>query len=467
MTKLITSISPIDNSIVAERPVVSEKELSKIINKSRHAQQSWSQIAITEKAVLCHKAIDALLSKTDDIAMEITQQMGRPIQYCAGELRGVEERARYMIDNAQQALFDITIENNENNNRFIKRVPLGIVFIIAPWNYPYLTAINSIIPALMAGNTVLLKHSAQTLLCAERFAHAFKKAGFPEGVFQYCHCDHEITTTILKHPDINFISFTGSVSSGAIIENSVAGLFKPLSLELGGNDPAYVRADLEPDSKNFNSVIDNIVDGAYFNSGQSCCAVERIYVHQNIYDKFVEQFIAQVKHYKLDNPTLKETSLGPVINLKAANKAREQLTQATQSGASLCIADDCFNTKNLPENYMPPQVVINVDHSMSIMTTESFAPIVGIMKVKNDQQAIDLMNDSHYGLTASIWSHSKNDIMNIANKLQTGTVFLNRCDYLDPALAWVGIKESGRGCSLSVLAYHQLTRPKSHHFQFL
>ncbi|MFV1983018.1 MAG: aldehyde dehydrogenase family protein [Thiohalomonadales bacterium] len=467
MTKKITSISPIDNSIVAERPVVSDNEIQKIIKSSNSAQKSWSQLTITDKAVLCHKAIDALLSKTDEILVEITRQMGRPIRNCPGELRGVEERARYMIDNAEQALAEINIENNNSKKRFIKRVPLGIVFIIAPWNYPYLTAINSIIPALMAGNTVLLKHSAQTLLCAERFSQAFAQAGFPDGVFQHIHCDHATTLKILKDPDINYISFTGSVSSGAIIENSVAGLFKPLALELGGNDPAYVRSDIEPDSKMMQHTIENIVDGAYFNSGQSCCAVERIYVHDTIYDKFIEQFVALVKKFKLDDPLKKDTTLGPLVNTNAANQAREQLKNATLNGATLCIPNNYFNTKHLSENYLAPQVLINVDHTMDIMTKESFAPIVGIMKVANDEQAIELMNDSNYGLTASIWSGDEHRIITLADKLQTGTVFLNRCDYLDPALAWLGVKDSGRGCSLSMLAYHHLTRPKSYYLQFL
>ncbi len=465
MNNKITSISPIDNSIIAERAIVSEKEIQRIISKSKQAQKNWAQLTITERATLCHLAIDALLAEKNNIELEITQQMGRPIQYCPGELRGVEERARYMIDNAEPALVDIDINNNKK--RYIKREPLGLVFIIAPWNYPYLTAINTIIPALMAGNSVLLKHSAQTLLCAERFSQAFDTAGFPDDVFQYCHCDHQAATKIITHPDINYISFTGSVASGAKIERSVAGLFKPLALELGGNDPAYVRADIDINSDHFKSVVDNIVDGAFFNSGQSCCAVERIYVHEHVYKDFTDCFIECVKQYKLANPLEPDTTLGPMINSQSANTARAQLVQACNNGSKSCIAENYFNSSDLADNYLAPQVLLNVDHSMDVMTTESFAPIVGIMKVSSDAQAIELMNDSRYGLTASIWSAENKHATIIADQLQTGTVFLNRCDYLDPALAWVGIKNSGRGCSLSVLAYHQLTRPKSYHFQFL
>ncbi len=467
MSKNISCISPIDNHLVAERPVISDKEILTLINTANAAQNSWCELSISDKAVLCHQAIDALLANTQEIAMEITLQMGRPIQYCAGELRGVEERARYMIDAAQQALANITIEDSVHKKRFIKRVPLGVVFIIAPWNYPYLTAINSIIPALMAGNTVILKHSAQTLLCAERFNQAFEQAGLPKDVFQYCHCDHVATAKILQHENIHYVSFTGSISGGAKIETSMAGLFKPLSLELGGNDPAYVCADIEPNSKMFKQTVETIVDGCYFNSGQSCCAVERIYVHEHLYSDFTESFIDKVKQYKIANPLNADTTLGPLINNNAATKARKQLSQAITKGATACIAENHFNIKNLAQNYLAPQVLLNVDHSMDMMTNESFAPIVGIMKVKNDQHALDLMNDSHYGLTASLWSNDENNSIKLADNLATGTVFLNRCDYLDPALAWVGIKNSGRGCSLSVLAYHQLTRPKSYYFQTL
>ncbi|VAX01718.1 Aldehyde dehydrogenase [hydrothermal vent metagenome] len=467
MSKKISCISPIDNRIIAEREIISDSEIVELIHAANNAQNTWSELNIAEKAVLCHQAIDALLENTQEIAQEISLQMGRPIQFCAAELQVMAQRARYMIDVAQPALDTISIENTNSKKRLIKRIALGVVFIIAPWNYPYLTAINAIIPALMAGNTVILKHSTQTLLCSERFHLAFEQAGLPSNVFQYCHCDHQTTEKIIKHEGIHYISFTGSISGGATIENSIAGLFKPLALELGGNDPAYVRADVEPRSEMFKQTVDNIVDGCFFNSGQSCCAVERIYVHEHLYSEFTDYFIEKVKQYNIANPLDNDTSLGPLINDNAATKARQQLSQAISKGATACIAKNYFNTEDLAKNYLAPQVLLNVDHSMDIMMSESFAPIVGIMKVKNDQQALELMNDSQYGLTASLWSNDENNSMLLADKLQTGTVFLNRCDYLDPALAWVGVKNSGRGCALSVLAYQQLTRPKSYYFQSL
>jgi len=390
--------------------------------------------------------------------------MGRPIKYAAGEVSGLEERARYMIDIAGQELADMPLENKAGFRRFIRRQPLGVVLTLAPWNYPYLTAVNSIIPALMAGNSVLLKHSAQTLLCAERFYQAFEQAGLPAGVFQYLHLSHAETADLVKHENINYVSFTGSVEGGKAIEQAAAGLFKSLALELGGKDPAYVMADAEIDYS-----VENLVDGAFFNSGQSCCGIERIYVHEHHYDKFVEKYVAQVNQYRLGNPLDQATTLGPVVNSKAADFVRKQIKQAVSMGAKTCIDESSFTEGDFASQpgtpYLAPQVLIDVDHTMSIMKDETFGPVVGIMKVSSDSQAIELMNDSVYGLTASLWTNNVDKAIESGDLLQTGTVYMNRCDYLDPALPWVGVKQSGRGCSLSKLAYQQLTRPKSFHLK--
>lgn len=459
MDEKISIISPIDDSLVAERTPATDKELTLVLQSAVNAQNAWSKTPIAEKATLCHQAIDNLVVNIDDIAEEITRQMGRPIRYSPGEIRGLEERGRFMIDIAEQALADIYINNNDTK-RFIRRVPLGSVLTIAPWNYPYLTAVNSIIPALMASNTIILKHSAQTLLCAERFQQAFDQAGLPAGVFQYVHTDHAGTTALVKNKAVDFISFTGSVAGGVSIEQASAGLFKGLALELGGKDPAYVRKDAD-----LEYTVDNLVEGAFFNSGQSCCAVERIYVDEFIYNSFVDKFIDTVYQYQLDDPLDPLTTLGPMVNRKAAQRVRDQITQACKAGAKACIDQRQFSANKDGTPYLAPQVLINVDHKMSIMQEESFGPVVGIMKVSSDQQAIELMNDSQYGLTASIWSKDMDKSEAIGNEINTGTVFMNRCDYLDPALAWNGINQSGRGCALSILGYQQLTRAKSFHLK--
>ncbi len=462
--EVIKIVSPVDGAVIAERNLATEDEVNSTLLLAVEAQVLWQAAAISERAKLCHKAIDCIVAKSDEIAREITLQMGRPIKYAAGEVSGLEERARYMIDIAEQELADVPVENKAGFTRFIRRVPLGVVLTLAPWNYPYLTAVNSIIPALMAGNSVLLKHSAQTLLCAERFSQAFEEASLPDGVFQYLHLNHAETANLVKHENINYVSFTGSVEGGKAVEQAAAGLFKSVALELGGKDPAYVMADAD-----INYSVENLVDGAYFNSGQSCCGIERIYVHEHHYEQFVEKYVALVKQYRLGNPLDQATTLGPMVNSKAANLVRKQIKQAVSMGAKKCLDETSFSAAGFANKpgtaYLAPQVLIDVDHSMSVMKDETFGPVVGIMKVSSDSQAIELMNDSIYGLTASLWTNNVDNAIEIGDLLQTGTVYMNRCDYLDPALPWVGVKQSGRACSLSKLAYQQLTRPKSFHLK--
>jgi len=460
MSNHIQIVSPVDGSIVAQRELAGEAEILSTLQAANSARTAWKQTRIQQRASLCHKAIDIMRDNAAELAEEITRLMGRPVSQSPGELRGLEQRARYMIDIAEQALGDLAINECEGYTRFIRHEPLGTVLVLAPWNYPYLTAVNSIIPALMAGNCVILKHSKQTLLCAERFHQAFMQAGLPAGVFQYLHLDHTQTSKLIKDDSINFVSFTGSVSGGKAIELTAAGLFKGVALELGGKDPAYVMCDADLDNS-----VENLVDGAFYNSGQSCCGVERIYVHADIYDPFVEQYVDKVKHYRLGNPLDDDTTLGPMVNVKAAEFVREQINQACASGAKACIDATMFAASQPGTNYLAPQVLVDVNHDMAVMKQESFGPVVGIMKVSNDAQAIQLMNDSEYGLTASIWTRDETQAAKLGAQIQTGTVYMNRCDYLDPALAWVGVKNSGRGCSLSTLGYQQLTRPKSYHLK--
>ncbi|MBT8128057.1 MAG: aldehyde dehydrogenase family protein [Gammaproteobacteria bacterium] len=463
MRKQIQLVSPVDGSIVAERELAGDAEMQTAIGAADAAFDAWKQTGIEQRAALCHKAIDIMRDNAAELAEEITRMMGRPVLHSPGELRGLEQRARYMIGIADQSLADLAIRDDSesvNNppgySRFIRHEPLGPVLVLAPWNYPYLTAVNAVIPALMAGNTVILKHSKQTLLCAERFALAFSAAGLPEGAFQFLHLDHHSTAKLVEHPAVRFVSFTGSVSGGKAVERAAAGLFKGVALELGGKDPAYVMRDADLDFS-----VENLVDGVYFNSGQSCCGVERIYVHQAIYQPFVERFVDAVKQYRLGNPLDADTTLGPMVNDGAAEFVRAQIKQACDSGATACIDAVLFPADRPGSNYLAPQVLVDVDHQMAVMTQESFGPVVGIMKVKDDAQALALMNDSDYGLTASLWTRDDTRAAELGRQLQTGTVFMNRCDYLDPALAWVGVKDSGRGCSLSSLGYQQLTRPKS------
>ena len=338
--------------------------------------------------------------------------------------------------------------------------PLGVIGNIAPWNYPYLTAINSIIPALMAGNTVLLKHSAQTPLCAEQLARAFQVADLPAGVFQYLHLSHQDTEMIIAQPHINTVAFTGSVAGGKVVEQASSGRFITVGLELGGKDPAYVRADAD-----IEYAVETCIDGAFFNSGQSCCGIERLYVASEIFDDFVSRAVALVNQYKLGRSDSPDTTLGPMVRTAAADFVRGQIRDAIDAGAMAHLVPANFPMDSVGSPYLAPQVLTNVNHSMRLMIEESFGPVLGIMAVANDDEAVALMNDSEFGLTACVFSRDLGAAIAIGERLETGTFFLNRCDYLDPALAWTGVKNSGRGCTLSALGYERLTRPKSFHLK--
>jgi acyl-CoA reductase-like NAD-dependent aldehyde dehydrogenase len=460
MGNRIRVISPVNGTVLVERPLASEAEIKAALAGARRAQALWRAVPVAERARVLGSAVDAFVARKTEIAAELTWQMGRPIRYTPGEIGGFEERARYMIDVAGPALADVEVGAKAGFTRFIRHEPLGVVFVIAPWNYPYLTAVNGVVPALMAGNAVILKHSAQTPLCAERMAEALETAGLPEGVFQYLHLRHEDAARIIESGAVDFVSFTGSVGGGQSIQEAAAPRFLGVGLELGGKDPAYVRPDADLDH-----AIENLADGAFFNSGQSCCAIERIYVHEAVYERFVEGLVEFARDYRLDDPTNPETTLGPLVRSAAADFVRGQIGDAVAAGARAHLDPKTFARDAPGSAYMAPQVLTGVDHSMRIMTEETFGPAVGIMQVSSDEEAIRLMNDSRYGLTAAIWTQDVEAAIRIGDRVETGTWFMNRCDYLDPALAWTGVKDSGRGCSLSRLQYEHLTRPKSFHLR--
>jgi acyl-CoA reductase-like NAD-dependent aldehyde dehydrogenase len=418
------------------------------------------RVSVAERAKLCSAAVDAMLAMRGEIAPELSWQMGRPIKYAGGELGGFEERARAMIAIADEALAPLIPAAKDGFKRYVRRDPAGIVLTVAPWNYPYLTAVNTVIPALMAGNAVILKHAAQTILAGDRFQAAMDKAGFPKGLFRTLTLSHDDTLMLIASGKIDQVCFTGSVAAGKAIEQAAAGTFAGVGLELGGKDPAYVRADVD-----LNHAIENVVDGAYFNSGQCCCGIERVYVHEDVYDKFVDGFAALTRQYVLGDPLDEKTTLGPMAQKRLAATVREHIAEAVGKGAKALIDPKAFAKDAKDSTYLAPQVLVNVDHSMKVMMEETFGPVAGIMRVKSDDEAIKLMNDSPYGLTASIWTRDRDAAERIGVQIETGTVFMNRCDYLDPGLAWTGVKDTGRGTTLSKLGYEALTRPKSFHLR--
>jgi acyl-CoA reductase-like NAD-dependent aldehyde dehydrogenase len=454
------TISPVDGSIYVERTLASPAQVEAALANARLAQRAWRAVPMAERAAILGRFCNAFESQRDAIAEELTWQMGRPIRFAPSEVRGTLERARHMIAIAPAALADVDVGPKAGFQRFLRREPLGVVFTVAAWNYPYLIAVNSVVPALMAGNVVLLKHSAQTPLCAERFEECLREAGLPEGVFQALHLSHADTERVIRDPRVDFVAFTGSVAGGHAVQRAAADRFIGTGLELGGCDPAYVRHDA-----NVAHAIENLVDGAYFNSGQSCCGIQRVYVHERLYETFVEGWIDLTRKYVLGNPLAAETTLGPVVRTAAADEIRRQVAASVAAGARTAIDEHEFAMSKPGTPYLAPQVLLGVDHTMPVMREEIFGPVAGIMRVSSDAEAIRLMNDSDFGLTAAIWTGDEEAARVIGDQVQTGTWFMNRCDYLDPALAWVGVKDSGRGCTLSSIGYEHLTRPKSFHLR--
>ncbi len=456
--KPITLISPVDGRVYAERTPLTLDAAQAAVARARAAQKDWRARPLADRIALVKAGVAKLNEMKDVVVEELGWQMGRPTRF-GGEFGGVNARTDYMADIAAQVLAPTMVEDSDAFRRFIAREALGVVFIVAPWNYPYLTTINTLVPALIAGNTVVLKHASQTLLVGERLAQAFHAAGVPEDVFQNVVLDHATTESLIKARAFDFVNFTGSVAGGQAMERAAAGTFTPLGLELGGKDPGYVRADA-----NLDAAVDTLMDGAMFNAGQCCCGIERIYVHAKLYDAFVEKAVEWTLGLKLGNPFEAASTLGPMANVRFANVVRDQVAEAVAAGAKPLIDAAHFPADD-GGAYLAPQILVNVDHNMRVMTEESFGPVVGIMPVSGDAEAIALMNDSPYGLTASVWTQDYDTAAEIGAQIETGTVFMNRADYLDPALCWTGCKNTGRGSSLSYLGFHSVTRPKSYHLK--
>ncbi|WP_170770283.1 aldehyde dehydrogenase family protein [Ruegeria lacuscaerulensis] len=456
MGQMLQCVSPIDGSVFAEREVLSAEAALKSAARARAAQVEWAARPLQERIDLVMAGVAAVGAMNDEIVPELAHMMGRPVRY-GGEFGGFNERASHMAEIASDALADIAVGEDETFKRYIKRIPHGVVFVVAPWNYPYMTAINTVAPALIAGNAVVLKHATQTLLVGERMAQAFHASGVPADVFQNVFLSHDVTNDLIAGKAFDFVNFTGSVGGGQAMERAAAGTFTGVGTELGGKDPGYVMEDADLDA-----AVDTLIDGAMFNSGQCCCGIERIYVHESLYDAFVAKAVEVVKGYKLGNPLDAETTIGPMANVRFADEVRAQIAEAVADGAVPHIETFAEDDGGA---YLTPQILTNVTHDMRVMRDESFGPVVGIMKVSSDEEAIGHMNDSEFGLTASLWTRDVDRAARVGDRIETGTVFMNRADYLDPGLCWTGCKNTGRGGGLSVIGYHNLTRPKSYHLK--
>jgi len=455
------TVSPIDGAVVVERPLATDTAVDSTLARAVEAQREWRRVPVAERAAICERMVEWCLACADALGAELTTQMGRPIAQSPLELRrGFQERARYMAGIAPAALDDIAVERSADAHRFIRREPLGVVLVVAPWNYPWLTSVNAVVPALLAGNAVILKMAQQTPLVAERYAEAFAAAGLPDGVMQYLHVDHEQVARMIADDRVAFVAFTGSVAGGRAVQQAASRRFIGTGLELGGKDAAYVRADAALDH-----AVANIVDGAFFNAGQSCCAVQRAYVDRQRYDRFVEQAVALARAYTLGDPRDPSTTIGPMVRADAADTVRRQVNEAVRSGARSLVDPSGFPAEREGNAYLAPRILVDVDHGMRVMREETFGPVLAIIPVSGDDEAVRLVDDSRYGLTASVWTTDPEAALRIGDRIEVGTVYMNRCDYLDPALPWTGVKDSGRGCTLSRLGIESFTRPKSFHLR--
>ncbi|OLL24681.1 Succinate-semialdehyde dehydrogenase [NADP(+)] [Neolecta irregularis DAH-3] len=459
MSEIIT-ISPVTGNPVC---VHKTSNLQDALAASAAAFQSYKTISLGQKKQWLEKFLVLLDQDIDDAAKEISMLMGRPARYCKSEITTMMKRARFLLDIAETSLRDIDAGQEQNINKWIKKVPVGVALIVSTWNYPYLVAINTFFPALLAGNTVLFKVSPQTPLVGERISKLLKRAGLPEAVFTVIHTNtlHELEN-LVKNDKVSLVCFTGSVAAGRALSKAACDRFISVNLELGGKDPAYIRSDAD-----LAKVVPEVVEGALFNSGQSCCSIERVYVHESIYDTFVGMAKAEIEGYILGDPADESTMLGPVVSQKSADTIRLQIEDAIRQGARSLIPRVHFPKDDGRGTFVAPCLLVNVRNDTKIMQEETFGPVMPVMKVKDDEEAIKHMNDSKYGLTASIWTADEAKAIELCDQVEAGTVFVNRADYPDPSLAWTGWKESGRGATLSILAFDPFVKLKSYHIKRL
>ncbi|TVY17550.1 Succinate-semialdehyde dehydrogenase [NADP(+)] [Lachnellula arida] len=456
----ITTISPTTNKPILTRNGISASDLELLPQVATEAFESFRKTTLAERQAIVKKALKLLSDKQDVLAKEITEQMGRPIAYGVKEVATAVKRGEYLLKISEEALKDTGGEAEKGFKRFIRKVPVGPVLILFAWNYPYLILVNSLIPAILAGNSVVLKPSPQTPTIVEHISSIFTEAGLPQNVIQYFHCGSPlIIESIVRDPKIALVCFTGSVAGGLAVQKAAADRLVNVGLELGGKDPAYIRSDVD-----IAWAAEEIVDGAVFNSGQSCCSLERIYVDETIHDKFVEAVQDVLKGYKLGDPSDKETHVGPVVSKRSKETIEAHIKDALEKGAKDATPDNAsFNSPPSDGNFVKPTLLTNVDHNMTVMTEETFGPVIPVMKVKSDKEAIKLMNDSEFGLTASIWTKDTAKGAKLAESVEAGTVFVNRCDYPSPDLAWTGWKNSGKGVTLSKFGFDQFVKLKNFH----
>lgn len=456
--KVVRPINPFTLEPVGEYPILDYTALQSTINRARNASKAWRKVDVGQRVEWLRAALQYFEANRGSIVTDITQQMGKPIRQSENEVKGFFERAEYLIGSAESILSSEYLPAKAGFERRIEHVPLGVVLIIAPWNYPLLTAVNGVVTALLAGNVVILKHSSLTPAVGEHFARAFGKLGPCEDILQAVLAEHSDLGRAISECNIDHVVFTGSVEGGRTVQKAASSRFIDCNLELGGKDGAYVASDAD-----LEKATTDLVDGAMYNAGQSCCGIERVYVHQNLYSEFIERCETLAAEYRLGNPMEHKTTMGPLASAKSAQEMSRQVEAAKAKGAKVI----CGGKAKLigMGTFFEPTLITDVDNSMDVVREENFGPILPILSVSSDEEAVRCINDSRYGLSSAIYTRDLDRANRFAMEAETGTVFMNRCDYLDPALPWTGVRDSGRGTTLSKFGFYSLTRRKAIHFR--
>lgn len=450
-------VNPFNQDTVCELPFDGREGLNQKIDAALKAYQPWRRMPLAGRLQLINRGLEYFRKNSEEIARDITRQMGKPVREARREIETFFERAKYMMSIAEETLAPDVLPHKEGFHRRIVHEPLGVVLNLTAWNYPLLIPVNGVVPALIAGNVVLLKHSAKTPLCGLHFERAFGNLDTP-GLVTNVIVTHGQTAELIADPRIHHVTFTGSVEGGHEVYREAAKRFIDVGLELGGKDPAYIAEDADLDF-----AVENVIDGACYNAGQSCCAVERVYVHRNLYADFLRRAESVLNQYRLGNPLDDTTTMGPLAGRAALDVLERQVDDAVRRGARVLLGGK--RVAGTSGNFFPPTLLADVPNDAEAMREESFGPLVPVQPVSGDGEALEKMNDGRYGLTASVWTRDRNCAERFARDLNVGTVYQNRCDYLDPALPWTGWQDSGKGSTLSRYGFYPLTRRKSVHFR--
>lgn len=453
---MIDVINPATEELITSLLPDTENDIARKFSAVREAQKEWSNTPLKERKSVVAR-FDKLLAKNkEECARTLTKEMGKPLTQSLREVEGTANRIGFFLEHVEKTMHDETVSKSSDMVETLSFEPLGVIANISAWNYPYFVGSNVFIPALLTGNAVLYKPSEYASLTGQKIAQLFEEAGLPSALFQTVTGGGDVGARLLEQP-LNGVFFTGSVETGRKIATAVAPRFIRLGLELGGKDPAYVCDDVDVET-----VAENLVDGAFYNAGQSCCSVERIYIHDKVFNAFTEAFCEKTKKLVVGDPLSESTFIGPLARKAQIRVLNEQVSDAQTKGALVLVTGGHQEGRGW---YYRPVVLGNVDHTMKLMREESFGPIIGLMRVKNDSEAIRLMNDTSYGLTASVHTKNEDRAREILEAVNTGTVYWNCCDRVSPLLPWTGRKDSGMGSTLSKLGIFSFVQPKAWHMR--